>query len=131
MSMETGLWEQLTALLVSLLLWATVGLLYDLLRPPRHSTALGVGALLDLLFCLLAGTGAFFYAMSAGNGRLGLWDLTGMLLGFLLYMHTLSPLLLRLFTAELDFCARVIGECKKRINKLAISAKNRFQNMRE
>ena len=131
MSMKTGLWEQLAALLFSLLLGALVGLLYDLLRPPRHRTGPAVGALLDLLFCLLAGTGAFFYAMSAGNGRLGLWDLTGMLLGFLLYMYTLSPPLLRLFTAELDFCARVMGGCKKRINKLGISAKNRFQNMRE
>lgn len=131
MSMKTELWEQLAALLFSLLLGALVGLLYDLLRPPRHRTGPAVGALLDLLFCLLAGTGAFFYAMSAGNGRLGLWDLTGMLLGFLLYMYTLSPPLLRLFTAELDFCARVMGGCKKRINKLGISAKNRFQNMRE
>ena len=122
---------QAQALLRALALGLGAGLLYDLLRPPRHRTGPAVGALLDLLFCLLAGTGAFFYAMSAGNGRLGLWDLTGMLLGFLLYMYTLSPPLLRLFSAELDFCARVMGGCKKRINKLVISAKNRFQNMRE
>ena len=129
--MEIRLREQLWALLLALALGALAGLLYDFLRPPRRRTGPAAGALLDILFCLLSGGGAFLYAMSAGNGRLGLWDLTAMLLGFLLYLHTLSPIMLRLFTAELDLCGRVMARCKKIIKKLVISAKNCFQNVRE
>ena len=129
--MNISLADQLRALLLALALGALTGLLYDLFRPPRRRTGPAAAALLDILFCLLAGSGAFLYAMSAGSGRLGLWDLTGMLLGFLLYMNSLSPPLLRLFTAELNVCAHLMERCKKRINKLVISAKNRFQNMRE
>ena len=128
--MGTPLRTQALRLVLALLLGLGEGLLYDLLRPPRRRLG-RCAALPDLLFSLCAGLLAFLFAMGAGSGRLGLWDLTGMLLGFLLYMYTLSPPLLRLFTAELDFCARVMGGCKKRINKLGISAKNRFQNMRE
>ena len=111
--MEIELMDQLRALLLSVALGALTGLLYDLLRPPRRRTGRAAGALLDLLFCLLAGIGAFLYGMSAGNGRLGLWDLTGVLTGFLLYLHILSPLLLPRFTAALEFCTRLLSAKKK------------------
>ena len=122
--MEIELTAQLRALLLSAALGVLIGLLYDLLRPPRRRTGRTAGALLDLLFCLLAGIGAFLYGMSAGNGRLGLWDLMGMLAGFLLYLHTLSPLLLPRFTAVLDFCGRFADRRKKERRKSGFSAKN-------
>ncbi len=91
--------EQLVGLLLALGLGLLTGLLYDLLRPPRRRTGPAAAAALDLLFCLLSGVGAFLFAMGAGSGRLGLWELTAMLLGFLLYLHSISPLLLPRFTA--------------------------------
>ena len=125
--MEIELMDQLRALLLSVALGALTGLLYDLLRPPRRRTGRTAGTLLDILFCLLAGIGAFLYGMSAGNGRLGLWELTGILAGFLLYMHTLSPLLLPRFTVALDICGRLMGNCKKGIKKTGLSTKNASQ----
>ena len=89
--MRPGMREDGTAagLLTALLLGAGMGLLYDLLRPLRHRAGRMV-PLLDIAFALLAGIGAFLFAMSAETGRLGLWDLTVMLLGFLLWLYFLS-----------------------------------------
>ncbi len=61
--MGVQLERQLWALLLALALGAAAGLLYDLLRPPRRRTGPRLGALLDVLFCLLSGCGAFLYAM--------------------------------------------------------------------
>ena len=111
-------------------MWEVLKRLRVLITPRDKWRLVGVvvlmaaGALLDLLFCLLAGIGAFLYGMSAGNGRLGLWDLTGVLTGFLLYMHILSPLLLPRFTAVLDFCGRFADRRKKERRKSDFSAKN-------
>ncbi|MBR1455864.1 MAG: hypothetical protein IJ594_01730, partial [Oscillospiraceae bacterium] len=69
---------------------------------------------LDVLFCLLTGAAAFVYGMQACGGRLGLWELGAMLLGFLLYLHLFSPIILRGLTAALDFCVRFMTGCKKR-----------------
>ena len=87
---------QALELLGALLLGLGLGLGYDLLRPPRHRLGKRGGSLLDLLFALLAGTAAFLLAMSRQAGRTGLWDLSATLLGFLLYLHALSPAVLPL-----------------------------------
>lgn len=87
---------QALALLEALLLGIGLGLGYDLLRPPRRRSGGLIGSLLDLLFALLAGAAAFLLAMSRQAGRTGLWDLSATLLGFLLYLHALSPAVLPL-----------------------------------
>lgn len=79
-----------------------LGLLYDLLRPPRRRMGRGLAALLDILFCTAAGSAAFLFAMSAGSGRLGCWELLAALCGFLLYQYTLS----RVFEPVVD---RIFG----------------------
>ena len=76
------------ALLSSLLLGIGLGLLYGLLRSLRRHA--GSAAPADVLFALLAGAAAFALAMSAPDGRLGLWSLTAALLGFLLQLRLLS-----------------------------------------
>ena len=87
--------------------------------------------LLDALFAVTAATALFFFAMASGDGRLGTWELAAALLGFLLYMHLLSPLLLppmeKIFRAMGKFLERTIKRIKKVQNKL----KNLFPKIRE
>ena len=129
--METSLSRQALALLLALGMGLGLGLLYDLLRPPRRRGSPLLAALLDGLFGLAAGAAAFVYAMGAGSGRLGLWELTAALLGFLLYQYALSPLLLPM----LDLPYRVMEDTmrlwKKTRKNLPDSAKKFFQNVRE
>lgn len=118
------------------LLWALVwglgvGLCYDLLRPLRRRAGKLPAAMLDGLFSLLAGLGAFLYAMGVGGGRAGLWALTCMLLGFLLYLHFPSRLLLPAITAGETLFLNLMASCKKILVKSAISLKLFFQNMRK
>ena len=122
---------QALALLWAVALGLAIGLCYDLLRPIRYWAGRVLGALLDVLFCLLAGGGAFLYAMGADNGRLGLWELGAMLLGFLFYLHFPSRLLLPIFSALADLCLKIMASCKKILDKCVFSLKRFFQNVRK
>ena len=123
--------RELLRLLLALLLGFALGFVYDVLRPPRRRFGRAVAALLDLLFGLLAAIAAFLFAMSAGEGRLGLWELTASLLGFLLYLHSLSPLFYPLLTALLETLCSIMESTKKFCVNLQISAKKIFQNVRK
>ena len=129
--METSLQAQLLALGLALALGTGLGLLYDLLRPPRRYSGGLLAAALDLLYALAAGTAVFLHAMGAPSGRMGLWELSAALLGFLFYLHALSPALLPVL--ELPY--RVMGNMMrlfKKIEKIFVkSAKKFFQNVRE
>lgn len=127
--METSLTDQALALLLALGLGTGLGLLYDLLRPPRRRSGRMLAGLLDLLFALAAGAAVFVYAMSAGSGRLGLWELTAALLGFLFYLHVLSPALLPLLELPYRVMEKTMRSCKKNGKKLADSAKKFFPNV--
>ena len=129
--MSLSLSHQGWALLLSLTMGAGIGLLYDILRPARRHSGAALARLLDALFAVTAATALFFFAMASGDGRLGTWELAAALLGFLLYMHLLSPLLLppmeRIFRAMGKFSERTINLIKKVQNKL----KNLFPKIRE
>lgn len=99
-------------------LGALLGLCYDLLRPPRRGGGAVWASLLDILFGLLAAGAAFVYAMSAGEGRLGLWALTASLGGFLLYERLLSPCLLPVFSSVYTAISGMIASTKKFLEKL-------------
>lgn len=118
---------QALELLAALLLGLGLGLCYDLLRPPRHRLGTLGGGLLDLLFSLLAGAAAFLLAMSSRGGRTGLWELTATLLGFLLYLHALSPAVLPLLEAGYRMMFSTIRLFKKIEKNLWKSAKKTFQ----
>lgn len=129
--MEVSLREQLARLLLALLLGAATGLLYDLLRPMRRGGGRAAGAIADGLFCLLAGAGLFTFAMGAGEGRLGQWELCGALSGFLLYLHLLSPFILPVFEKGAGLAASGMALCKKSLKKIIYFAKYVFQKLHE
>ena len=92
--MKLSIAHQGWALLLSLAMGVGIGLVYDTLRPARRHSGAALARLLDALFAVAAAAALFFFAMASGDGRLGTWELAAALLGFLLYMHLLSPLLL-------------------------------------
>ena len=126
--MAVALDDQLRRLLTAAALGALLALAYDLLRPPRRRTGPFVNAALDLLYALFAGSALFLYAMGAGSGRLGLWELGAAAAGFALYMALLSPLLLPVFSRALDAGAALGEGAKKTVKNLELFAKNRFSN---
>ena len=129
--MEQNLQRQLLALLKALALGAALGLGYDLLRPPRRRGGRLLGARGDAAFALLAASACFLAAMEADSGRLGLWELTAALIGFLLYQQTLSPLFLPIFTSGYDAVRRLEVLCKIFSAKFQNSAKKNFQKVRK
>ena len=125
--MERSLVGQALALGPALGLGAGLGLLYDLLRPPRRRSGPVFAALLDVLFALAAAAGAFFYAMGAESGRLGLWELTAALLGFLFYLHVLSPAVLPVLELPYRVIENMMRLFKKAVKKWGKSEKNSSQ----
>ncbi len=93
--MEVELAVQAQSLVLAFGLGALLGLAYDCLRPLRGG---GLGAaVLDAAFSLAALAGAFTLAMSAQPGRLGIWELAMTLIGFIMYMYTVSDRVYALF----------------------------------
>lgn len=129
--MAAQLDKQALALALALLLGVLTGVCYDFFRPLRRRSGGVWAAVQDALFCLIAGGGLFVFAMGADNGRMGLWELTAVLIGFLLYMHTLSTPILAFFTAMFRYIKKGAGFCKKILKKIAFSAKKFFQKLRE
>jgi len=129
--MELEISLQAVLLLQALLLGFLLALIYDLLRPLRYRAGKTGVVMLDLLFSIAAFFGAFSFAMGAGSGRLGQWELCGILLGFLLYIHMIGDSFQQIF----ECWAQLLG-ClwKKGINlikKAAHYAKFFFKNVRE
>lgn len=88
--METSISSQAAAIGLAALIGALLGLAYDLLGLIRRRAGKTVTVLLDLAFSLLSGVAAFIYAMSAGEGRLGICQLGAMTTGFLTYIYTFA-----------------------------------------
>ncbi len=118
---------QALGLLEALLLGLGLGFGYDLLRPPRRRSGGLAAGLLDLFFALLAGGAAFLLAMSRQEGRTGLWELAATLLGFLLYLHGLSPGVLPLLESWYRMMFNTMRLFKKVEKNLRKSAKKTFQ----
>lgn len=127
--MELDIRMQAVRLLLSFCLGAAGGALYDLLRPPRWSLG-RAGFVSDLLYCLLMSAAAFLFAMEAPTGRLGLWELIGVLLGFLTYLLLLSPILLPLFSKIFNVFTKPYHFFKEKLKKGAKNAKKFFQKIK-
>ena len=127
--MEIGLGQQALRLLLALLLGLGTGLLYDLLRPLRRAAGVVAAALLDALFCLLTGAGIFLFAMSAGDGKLGQWELCAALLGFLAWLHLFSPFVLPVFEKIRRLQATALALCKKSLKNFLHFTKFFFQKL--
>lgn len=127
--MEISLGLQALRLLLALLLGLGTGLLYDLLRPLRRAAGIAAAAGLDALFCLLTGTGLFLFAMGAGDGKLGQWELAAALLGFLAWLHWLSPFVLPVFEKIRRLLAAGLALCKKSLKNFFYFTKFFFQKL--
>lgn len=104
------------------------GLLYDLLRPARWQRRGLAAFLFDALFCLSLGAALFVFAMSLGDGRLGLGALAAAWTGFLVYQHRISPLLLPLIVKVFQILDNFRRSFKNFIKKFGFSEKNSFKN---
>lgn len=119
---------QAEALLLAVGIGLGAGLFYDLLRPPRWRLH-GLAAFgLDALFCLVLGAAFFVFAMSFGEGRLGLGALAAAWVGFLAYHRLLSPLLLPLFVKLFQFLDIMRGSMRKFVKKFNIFEKSTLKN---
>ncbi len=118
-------------MLLALLLGGALGLLYDMLRPPRHDFGGWAGVCLDGIFCAAAGFLLFSFAMSTGDGRLGTWVLLCALLGFLAYMHTVSALFLRVFSLSWEKLGAALRFCEKKLKIALDFSKFYFQKIKK
>lgn len=116
------------ALLAAACLGLGAGLLYDLLRPPRWRLRAAAAFALDAIYCLLLGAALFLFAMSFGEGRLGLGALAAAWTGFLVYHRTLSPLLLPLFSKVFQYLDETREKLKNFLIKIQFFAKKYFKN---
>ena len=119
------------ALLLSQAIGLGLGRVYDLLRPPRRAGGTTRTRLLDALFAVTAAVALFFFAMASGSGRLGTWELAASLLGFLLYMHLLSPMLLPPMEKIFRAMGKFLEGMKKIIKKVQNIRKKLFPKIRE
>ena len=129
--MEVELAVQAQSLVLAFGLGALLGLSYDCLRPLRRRAAAFGAAVLDAAFSLAALAGAFTLAMSAQPGRLGIWELAMTLIGFIMYMHTVSDRVYALFDGALGAVEGLAAHAKKIIKKTAKLAKILFHKVRE
>ncbi len=105
-----------------------MGLIYDLLRPPRRRLTKTWASMLDVIFCIVAGAGTFIFAMGAGSGRLGVWELAAALMGFLLYLYTLSRFLEPLLDKICGGAWKIAAGLKKLTKKIKILKKDTSKN---
>ena len=112
--MELSLGGQAAGLGLGFALGLVLGLGYDLLRPLRRHFG---GPGWDLLFAGLCFCAAFLFGLWGREGRLGLWELGAMSLGFRLYLGPLSRRFLPLYTRALRLLARLWGRAKKFFKK--------------
>ena len=112
-------------LLAALGLGISAGLIYDLLRPFRRGT--GSGIIGDLIFCLICSFTMFVFAMSSNDAKTGTWELVFALMGFILYIFSLSRLFLPFFYKSLRTLDSVLEINKKYIKKIKVYRKNLFK----
>ena len=115
--------------LYALALGLVLGLVYDLLRPPRRAMR-KLAFLPDLVFCALAAFGAFSLAMRDEYGRFGLWSVAAGLAGFLLWLELISGLFAPVAARFWSLAARAVRFVVKYAKMPFISAKNLFSDLK-
>ena len=133
--MEIAVGAQALGLALAFVMGAALGVLYDMLRPLRRRSGRGGAAALDVLYMLLCGVLSFMFDMSAGSGRLGVWELAATLAGFAGYMYTLSSAVFPLLDGAVAAIDRLLKRIKHRteniIEKIADLTKFLFRKVRE
>lgn len=129
--MALSLEHQALCLVLAFVLGALLGLAYDIIRPLRRRCGRICAAVLDAVFAFMCGLFAFCFAMGAGSGRLGLWELFAMLLGFCAYMYTVSDRVYAVFDGGFSLILRLAARTKNLIKKIANLAKFLFRKVRK
>ena len=129
--MEIRVEEQALALALAFGLGLGTGLLYDLLRPLRRRGGKLLAAAADAVFALVSAFLLFLFAMQADNGRLGTWELAAALLGFLLYMHALSPVMLPVLESLYQLTGKSLRSLEKNLKKIQNLLKRLFPKIKE
>jgi len=121
--MGSYLSEQLLTFLRAILLGGALGLVYDLLRVFRRLGGRLWGGVLDALFCVLAVSSLFFFAM-AGDGELRIFVVMGAAGGAVLFFCLLSQVLrplwdfwMNVFLAPVHAAGRVLKKTGRRGKK--------------
>lgn len=129
--METFISRQGLLIIFAFALGAILGICYDLIHPLRRRLR-GFGkAAADLIFAFLSALMLFTFSMSAGNGRLGLWELTFALMGFLCYLYTISDKVYAFFDGELTLLVSGAKKIVSFLKKAEKSAKKLFKKLTE
>lgn len=129
--MEIDLTKQAMALAAAFVLGVLLGLIYDFLRPFRRRASVAAAACIDVFYGLSAGSGVFLYAMAAPGGRLGIWELSLTLLGFLAYIWTLSDIVYRLTDGVYELVRRLVIWPEKILKNFRNMTKLFFQNVQK
>ena len=96
--MELDIAQQAVTLLLFFLLGIVLGVLYDLITPPRRRGGKVLAGLTDAVFSLCACALVFLLAMRfAPDGRAGTWQLAAAFLGFIVYINTFGRFVYRIF----------------------------------
>ena len=104
--------QQMLVFLQSILLGASAGVVYDVLRPFRRLAPRAAGWL-DALYCLLCAGAAFVFLVERGGGELRGFAVLGAAGGAAVYLCAAAPLLRPVWAfwaetlAELVRCAMV------------------------
>ena len=80
-----------------------------------------------MLFAAASGGCLFLFAMGAGSGKLGIWELTAAFLGFLTYIHTLSDLFFPLFSRLYRMANAFLTEAYKKLHAFSKQMKKAFK----
>lgn len=123
--MELSITGQLFSLLLFSCLGLALGLLYDLLRPPRYFCRSGI--VWDILFCSFGTCG--FFILSMQRGKPDIWGIAAALLCFCLYVNLLSPLLMPVFLGIFNTLHKVCIFLFQASKKLLFSVKKFFTNV--
>lgn len=129
--METFIRRQAFLIILSFALGALWGFFYDLIRPFRRRCGRVGRGTADALFCLMAAASLFAFAMGAGNGRLGQWELSFALAGFLSWLYTLSDTLGAFFDREAEKLILKSRKIGSGIEKTEKSVKKTFKKIRK
>lgn len=125
--METFIRRQAFLIIFSFGLGAFLGIFYDLIRPLRRRFGVFGRALTDFVFCLGSASALFLFSMSAGNGKLGLWELCSALAGFLNYIYTVSDRVFAFFDGNLELLLVKSRKIRDMMEKAENPAKKAFK----
>lgn len=102
--------QQLFNLLVFSITGAVIGILFDIFRILRKTfkTPDFVTYIEDILFWILTGMILLFTIFTFNNGQIRVYIFIGLILGFTLYLLTLSKYLIKLCVIVLSFIKKII-----------------------